>query len=199
MDRRERYLRAALELFSTHGFVGTTTDMIVARTGGSKATLYKHFPSKEALVAGVMEQLVGRASEAAPGLDEALPCPEALDRFGRTLLGAIASPEAVALVRLSLGEYARFPEVARLVWERGPAVTYTRFRRFLAAREASGELVVPDHQLAAEQFISGLVGHAQLKVAFGQGEPPDEEEIAVRVASSVQTFMARYGAPAVGG
>ena len=32
-------------------------DMIVAEVGGSKATLYRSFPAKEALIAGLMDQV----------------------------------------------------------------------------------------------------------------------------------------------
>jgi TetR/AcrR family transcriptional repressor of mexJK operon len=193
-ERRDEYLKAAQELFAQHGFVGTTMDMIVARTGGSKATLYKYFPAKDALIAGLMDQVVQIISRQAPMPDlDDLPIEQALHRIGIGFAEGVCGPAAVALLRLSLGEYGRFPELARVVWDHGPAVTYANFQRFLAERERRGELAVEDRQLAAEQFIAGIVGHIQLRVAMGITAPPDDEENQRRVASAVKTFLARYG------
>lgn len=193
MDRRDRYLDAAVALFARHGFVGTSMDMLVREVGGSKATLYKHFASKDALVAGIMEKIVAAppTTNAVPGPE--VPIDEALDRFGTFVLRAVISERAIVIVRLALGEYGRFPELAALVWRAGPAVSYERFIEFMRLREANGELDIEDPQLAAEQFIAGIVGHIQLKVAMGQCDPPDDDDVLRRVRSARQTFLARYG------
>lgn len=191
--RRARYLDAARALFVVHGYEGTSTDMIVAAVGGSKATLYKHFPSKESLVEGLIDQAASRAQPAqAP---EALPLREALTQLGRATLDAVVSDAAAAALRLCLGSYGRFPQLARTVWDHGPALTYARFAGFLERRCAAGELVVPDTQLACEHFLAGIAGHIQLKVAMGVCPPPDEAERARRVDAAVETFLARYAAP----
>ena len=82
------------------------------------------------------------------------------------------------------------------MWERGPAVTYARFKAVLAERERRGEIRVPDRQIAAEQFIGGLVAHVQMKLAFGMTERPSKAKTERRVARAVETFMARYATDA---
>lgn len=52
---RGRILSAAAHLFCHHGFSSTGVDTIIARAGTAKATLYKHFPSKEDLISAVLE------------------------------------------------------------------------------------------------------------------------------------------------
>jgi AcrR family transcriptional regulator len=52
---RERILEAAYALFSRHGISGVGVDRIVAQAEVAKATLYHHFPSKEALVIAFLE------------------------------------------------------------------------------------------------------------------------------------------------
>jgi len=47
---RARILDAALELFSAHGFDGTTLQQIADRLGFTKAALYYHFRSKDDLL-----------------------------------------------------------------------------------------------------------------------------------------------------
>ena len=55
-DTRERVLRTAYELFSRHGLTAVGVDRIVAEARVAKTTLYRHFPSKDALVVAVLER-----------------------------------------------------------------------------------------------------------------------------------------------
>ncbi|QLL09407.1 TetR/AcrR family transcriptional regulator [Mycobacterium vicinigordonae] len=53
---RERILGAAYELFSRRGIRAVGTDEIIERAGVAKATLYRHFATKNALVLAVLER-----------------------------------------------------------------------------------------------------------------------------------------------
>jgi len=55
-DARERVLETAYELFSRHGIRGVGVDEVIARAGVAKATLYRHFPSKDELVLAFLER-----------------------------------------------------------------------------------------------------------------------------------------------
>ncbi|MEA2398841.1 MAG: hypothetical protein QOK25_2397 [Thermoleophilaceae bacterium] len=54
-DARERILRTSYNLFCRGGIHGTGIDRIVADAGVAKATLYRHFASKDDLVRAVLE------------------------------------------------------------------------------------------------------------------------------------------------
>ena len=56
--RLARILRAAEELFATHGFAKTTVDEIAAAAGVSKGLVYDHYVSKEALLGAIWDRLV---------------------------------------------------------------------------------------------------------------------------------------------
>ncbi|MDZ7733225.1 MAG: TetR/AcrR family transcriptional regulator [Acidimicrobiia bacterium] len=192
LERRQRYLDATRRLLAEHGFERMTMDMVVAEVGGSKATLYKHFPSKVALLHGLMDHIATTINVATPALvDSDEPIEEILTAVGRAAMKGVLSPETITMLRVSLGEYARFPELAAIVWENGPAVTYRHVRELLVERQRRGEIDIDDPQLAAEQFIAGLVGHLQPKIAMGQADTPDDAEIERRVRSAVGTFL--YG------
>jgi AcrR family transcriptional regulator len=55
-DARERILEAAYELFSRQGIRAVGIDAIVERSGVARMTLYRHFPSKDALVLAFLER-----------------------------------------------------------------------------------------------------------------------------------------------
>ena len=52
---RDRILETAYELFSQRGIRAVGVDEVIDRAGVAKATLYRHFPSKDALVLAFLE------------------------------------------------------------------------------------------------------------------------------------------------
>lgn len=55
---RERVVEAALELFAAHGIHGTSIQMIAARLGVTKASVYYQFQSKDDIVMAVAQPLI---------------------------------------------------------------------------------------------------------------------------------------------
>lgn len=62
-EAHEKILDAALALFAERGIEGTSMDAIVRRAGVSKATIYNHWPDKEALLMEVMLRAHGLDQE----------------------------------------------------------------------------------------------------------------------------------------
>ncbi|WP_300758906.1 TetR/AcrR family transcriptional regulator, partial [Janthinobacterium sp.] len=56
-ERRRKLLEAAGRLFLASGYDGVSMDAIVAEAGGSKATAYRYFGSKQDLLVAVVEYL----------------------------------------------------------------------------------------------------------------------------------------------
>src|SRR4029453_6864345 len=65
MERRQQILAAAAELFAARGFHGTSVDDVGAACGISGPALYRHFASKDAMLAdmlvGISELLLAEA------------------------------------------------------------------------------------------------------------------------------------------
>jgi len=81
--REDAILDAANRLLGEKGYDLMSLDDIAAEVGIAKGSVYKHFPSKEALAAATMTRLLNRTVEEARGLPTAAP---AIDRL-RALLG----------------------------------------------------------------------------------------------------------------
>ena len=56
IEARQRILDTAYTLFSRRGIRAVGIDEVIARAGVAKATLYKHFPSKDDLVLAFLER-----------------------------------------------------------------------------------------------------------------------------------------------
>src|SRR5690349_18099392 len=95
--KRDEILAVARAAFLELGYERTSMAEIATRVGGSKATLYGYFPSKEALFLAIIEQL--GEQYITPALTELEESPEAdvrtaLRRFGEQFLAFISTQEA---------------------------------------------------------------------------------------------------------
>lgn len=74
-ENRERILTAAEEVFGTHGDTGSTEE-VARRAGVGIATVFRHFPTKEELIAAALlrhfDQLTERADALARDADQAV-------------------------------------------------------------------------------------------------------------------------------
>src|SRR2546426_12721955 len=68
---RERILAVAADLFYRQGIRAVGVEAIAEAAGTNKMTLYRHFPSKDALVAECMRQFAQRADAFWATLDAA--------------------------------------------------------------------------------------------------------------------------------
>jgi AcrR family transcriptional regulator len=87
---REKLIAAATEAFATAG-VGTSLEDIARRAGVGIGTLYRHFPSRDALVAAAYRQEVGSLAAAAPALLAEHPPDVALRRWMDRFVGYAAT------------------------------------------------------------------------------------------------------------
>ncbi|PZU11796.1 TetR/AcrR family transcriptional regulator [Sphingomonas sp.] len=191
--RREAIIDIAKRAFLENGFADTSMSAIAADCGGSKTTLWSHFPSKEDLFLAIVDKLVGHFSDA---LDEALlvggGTAAALRRFGRVFLAKILSEDARALKRMIAAEGHRFPDLVKAFYERGPARCRARLARYMADEMAAGRLQQGDPEIAARQFLSLCQAGCFADVIWHRGDTycstPEED-----VDMAVEGFLRIWG------
>ena len=188
--RRDAFVAAAREAFFSKGYGSTSMSSISAKVGGSKTTLWTYFPSKQELFAAVVDDVVeryGRALEVP--LDPESDIAESLRAMGRALLQTVHSQPIVDLHRLCVGEAGRFPELARLFHERGPARGKARLREFIREAMARGKLRPGDPVEAGLTFIGMLWAGSIQAHLLGLIERPDEAEQQREIEAAVAAFM----------
>ena len=193
--RRESLLSAARDAFLEHGFSGTSIEDVVSRTGGSKASLYSYFGSKEGLFgemvsAGCKEFLRNIAIPTT--VDGTLQ--ETLHAFGLRFFKIYTESGRVKLMRAVIAEATRFPEFAHQLYHEGPQQVRIGLSAFFRQCHADGLLHAPNPDLAAIQFITLVKGHCQLRSLFGLSPlalPISQE---VFIDSAVRLFLNGCGA-----
>lgn len=71
--REEAIVQNVNRLLAEKGFDAMTVDEVAAAVGIAKASLYKHFPSKEDLAAAAMVRVMRRAQQFLAAIDASLP------------------------------------------------------------------------------------------------------------------------------
>ncbi|HET6160806.1 MAG TPA: TetR/AcrR family transcriptional regulator [Dongiaceae bacterium] len=188
-ERRQALLDAAREVFLEKGFANATIDEVVARAGGSKATVYSLFENKEglfaALVAEAAEELAALLQKAT--LDGAIE--DDLRAFGRRYLEILTRPERLALFRLVIGECGRVPEVGDIFYRTGPHAIFQRVVSLLRDAAARGQIVISDVDAMAHFFIDALRGHMHMQVLLNPTRRPTPREIERHVDFVVENFL----------
>lgn len=106
--RRNAIVAAAWAEFREQGFERTTMSDINARAGGSKATLYSYFASKDELFAAALEHgLKESTGEAFRQLAGPGPLAERLLRFARAHMESRLLPDMIAIDRILVAEAGR--------------------------------------------------------------------------------------------
>lgn len=68
MDPKDRIREAAFTMFTGIGYSGVTMEQIARRCGVGKATLYKYFPSKEALLLSCVDYVTEKIGSEVEGI-----------------------------------------------------------------------------------------------------------------------------------
>jgi AcrR family transcriptional regulator len=194
--RREQLIAAAEQLFLQHGFANTSVNAIVREAGGSLATLYAEFGSKEALFESVLSERAARffpeeRSVPRPRLDARAE----LRALATHMLKRMLSDDGLAVYRLAVHEAPRFPALRKALLEVGMPGLLDRTARYLRGLADDGALAIDRSEdaarLAASQFIALVQGQLVFSAACGG-------EISARtrtnhVSEAVKAFLGMYG------
>ncbi|MEJ1970519.1 MAG: helix-turn-helix domain-containing protein [Rhizomicrobium sp.] len=103
MRNRERLLAAALALFA-NARQDVTLSAVAERAGVGIGTLYRHFPTRDALVEAVYRSEVERLSDAAPALLAQMPPEQALETWLTRYAALIAAKRGLKEALASIFE-----------------------------------------------------------------------------------------------
>ncbi|MBL8349861.1 MAG: helix-turn-helix transcriptional regulator [Burkholderiaceae bacterium] len=147
LAREEAIVDTVKRLLAEKGFDLMTVDEVAAEVGIAKASLYKHFPSKEALAAAAMVQTMGLALEQVRALD------------ARPELGAIDRLKAITRWTLRTQLAGQMPTL--------PAENSTLRNALIADRDYMDGLMTLSDQLGA------WIVQAQSDGALNRALPPE--------------------------
>ena len=167
--RPDEVLDAALALFAKQGFAHTTVEAVARRAGLSKAAVYLYFPSKQALLAGLVRRAVAPVAD--PAIEQIAsyrgdPRP-VLQQVMAMLTARLADPDVLAVPSLVLREAVAAPEMAQVYRQEVLDRMLPALRGLFAQGVAAGHIRAIDPDLAIRSLIGPLLAHVLLAQVFG--------------------------------
>lgn len=193
--KREHILKVAYDFFLSEGYAATSMSGIAARVGGSKATLYNYFSSKEELFAAVIEEKCRDVQ--AIFLDADLGTTDfkkLLIRLGERIVKLVLRDDNIATYRLITAESARFPELGRLFYMGGRQRGKQILAEFFQRAQKAGKLRAGSPTEMAVLFGELCKGELMLLKLWNINPKPSEKEIRSTIQTAVSVFLAAYGA-----
>jgi len=193
--RREAILDVAQEVFLEQGFAAASMSEIASRLGGSKATLYNYFKSKDELFGAFVERRCFWQSEAMFGpLRVEGDMAAELVRLGQAYLTHVLSETNLRMMRLIVAEAERWPEIGRIFYEAGPRRGAERLASAFRAWAAEGRLAITDPHAAALTFM-GLCKDGWFTLRLCNAGPElTPTQIEAQAKSAVAIFLRAFGA-----
>jgi len=189
----EHLLDIAASFFLEKGFAGSSVSEMARHARASKESFYSRYPTKEELFRAVIRRQTDRMSRQmkAMFLSEA-PTEVTLTSFGERLLEQLMADETITLQRTISLDAGRFPELARIFWEVGPARMIGALSHYLEAQVSQGKLRKLDPESAALHFVGLINSETMLKVTLGITPKPSKDVQHRRVKSAVDVFLHGY-------
>ena len=190
-EKRQEIIRVAAQLFEELGFERTSMSVIAAKLGGSKATLYGYFPSKEELLRAVLDKEINEeADRLVHELLAEKDLRSGLVRLGIAYLTRALAPSRISSLR-SVASHPFAPEfydkVLRPAWKR----LANRFAEMMA----EGRLQFADPWLATMHWKGLNEWDLLEKHLLGADGGADPNEILTAATAAADAFLKVYAAP----
>ena len=193
--KRDAILDIASQAFIELGYERASMADISQRVGGSKATLYRYFPSKKELFLEVAQSAgqrhIGSAFEELSQSTDELGA--ALRSFGAKYLAFLLRPESVATQRMVIAESGQ-SDIGLRFYEVSKRVGREFIAGFLSASVERGHLRSADPAVMADHLLALLQAELVQRFLFGVMQDITPEQIQQVVDRAIDVFLRAYSA-----
>lgn len=191
-QRRERIIQVAREVFFEVGYAGASMSMISARLGGSKATLYAYFNSKEDLFEAIIRESCGAMQAIFHAHIGTNDLRQSLTTVGREMMAMILSDWGNRTLQLIIEESRRNPDLPKMFHEVLERNGKFALCRLLEVAHEKGQIDAPDPAEAATDLKALLFSDLQFKRMLNISPAPDEAALSRHVDRVVDIFLTYY-------
>lgn len=188
--KRNTIIKAATEMFLKEGFNAASMDKIAQAAPVSKATLYKYFDSKNALLVAVIEELCASLFQTMNEVStEANTLENMLYKIASAFVDLIFSEDALNMYRLIIAECRDFPELGQLAYDSAPKIVKAQLVKYLESFNQLDNVNIQDSTFAVDALISLLKGELHFQCLLGIKAPLTTEEKKKHVDQVIKYFM----------
>jgi len=164
----KRILDAAEREFMAEGYEVASTNRIVTAFGGSKATLFRYFSTKQALLGAVIQRIASRWQDRVDWHAIEDDAPRVwLVAFFVQILEWILGDDALFVGRLGIAEGHKLPELRGVFHETAGVPLQTALADQLLKWSGQGQLAVADPPADAQHLFDLVVAGAVSRALYG--------------------------------
>lgn len=194
-DVQTRILDAAEHLFLQKGYRSASIDEISEMAPASKPTIYAHFPGKEALFAAVVSRKINGLTRFEGLTPEGRTIQDKLMSLGATIVENFIE-ESLGMVRATIAEAERFPELSRSVGDVGRDRSVKAVSRLLSeatqklARTPKGPFGDKRSLATAQIFLDLILLPMLFRSLLGETPKDLKKELPIFMRERVGFFLA---------
>ena len=190
--KRNAILQTALAVFREVGFEAASMSQIAARVGGSKATLYNYFSSKEELLLEAMHASAREHGENIIALIGSNGDVRAqLTRFAHSLMQVLATEETQQVLRVAISVSGK-STIGRRFFDLGTEVVWQRVAQVMGQQAQAGYLRKDDPDVMAMHFRT-LCECDLMAYLLGAGPALSREQMNAKAILLVDLFLRAHG------
>jgi len=166
--RPEELLDAALALFVEKGYAHTSVAEIARKAGVSKGAVYLYFPSKQAVLEGLVQRAVAPiAKRALAAADFATGDPrETLRAILTIVTTSLGDPKVFAIPRIVIREGTVAPEITEMYRPAVFDIIFPAATQNIEPAIARGNMPPVDPELTLRSLIGPILAHMLLAEIF---------------------------------
>lgn len=157
-ERLDNILTVSTDLFLENGYDSVTLDDVIAKSGGSRATLYRAFGGKQQLFEAVINDFCSKFFEDLRKVDYTdLNFKDGFQKLANAYMAAALSPRHVHFYRTVMGTANRFPAVGEVWYQKGMKAVSLIFFDFLRSHIPAKNAEAHEIQQLADIIQGALI------------------------------------------
>ncbi len=192
--KQEDIITSAIAVFSEKGLKQASMEGISKHAGVSKRTLYKYYPTKDALFEVIIDKLMCRFDDQCSiKFDPLVSVSKQLTDITLKQMCYINTEDFQVTARLVMAESIRCPHASQMLMSKFSAIEDTcGLNQWARDGVGIGKLNIEDIPLAVEQYIGSIKAVVFWPQLLGHLQPASCEQLTQAVESAVASFTARY-------
>ena len=193
LEKRQRILDVARQLFLQHGYHGSSMDQIAKEAHVTKLTVYNHFQDKANLFSCAIEEtceklMLGRSFQ----LQRAEDFRPMLEQISALSMQIINLPEAIKLEHLLLQLAAEQNPLLHNFYTASHLKMRAIWEQFFEQAQALGVIQFEQVHEVIALFMSLLFGYRHQEMLLGMSEVPNAEQRAHIIQEAIAILLLKY-------
>ncbi len=195
-EKKEEIIKAAKEVFKEFGFEKASMSKISSKLGGSKATLYNYFSSKEELFFEVISIANAQESDFVHQIidtkNETLDIHTQLYEFGKRFINFVYSQKMVEIRRLTISQ-SEITNLGRITYKNRVLKSREILSKYLEKAIKFNKIKKTDTNIAAIHFFGLLESELMYPFLFQVDTNFSKKHMDEMAERAIDIFILAYG------